>query len=118
MCVRKLAVDHAAPTEVGERCGNDRDPEAARDEAHDGLHLDGFLGDMKGDSGAGDDARHDIDRKSTRLNSSHRCISYAVFCLKKKKSKETDVNWDALSSFRSNNDKCNYDTITTTNASG
>src|SRR5437762_4878517 len=24
------------------------------------------------------------DRKSTRLNSSHRCISYAVFCLKKK----------------------------------
>src|SRR5437879_13367271 len=27
------------------------------------------------------------DRKSTRLNSSHRCISYAVFCLKKKKKK-------------------------------
>src|SRR5437762_10630239 len=27
----------------------------------------------------------EIDRKSTRLNSSHRCISYAVFCLKKKK---------------------------------
>src|SRR5437762_11826601 len=26
----------------------------------------------------------EIDRKSTRLNSSHRCISYAVFCLKKK----------------------------------
>src|SRR5437762_5760343 len=26
----------------------------------------------------------DVDRKSTRLNSSHRCISYAVFCLKKK----------------------------------
>src|ERR1017187_5246652 len=26
----------------------------------------------------------DADRKSTRLNSSHRCISYAVFCLKKK----------------------------------
>src|SRR5215210_9009571 len=25
------------------------------------------------------------DRKSTRLNSSHRCIWYAVFCLKKKK---------------------------------
>src|SRR5437763_4133519 len=28
------------------------------------------------------------DRKSTRLNSSHRCISYAVFCLKKKKQQE------------------------------
>src|SRR5437762_10305576 len=27
------------------------------------------------------------DRKSTRLNSSHRCISYAVFCLKKKKNR-------------------------------
>src|SRR5437879_7195136 len=31
----------------------------------------------------------EIDRKSTRLNSSHRCISYAVFCLKKKKKKKT-----------------------------
>src|SRR5437879_7167268 len=28
------------------------------------------------------------DRKSTRLNSSHRCISYAVFCLKKKTTHE------------------------------
>src|SRR4051812_49513528 len=27
----------------------------------------------------------DVDRKSTRLNSSHMSISYAVFCLKKKK---------------------------------
>src|SRR3989337_627283 len=31
------------------------------------------------------------DRKSTRLNSSHGSISYAVFCLKKKKKKNTDV---------------------------
>src|SRR4051794_41563498 len=30
------------------------------------------------------------DRKSTRLNSSHPSISYAVFCLKKKKTKKTD----------------------------
>src|SRR5438445_6306684 len=29
------------------------------------------------------------DRKSTRLNSSHANISYAVFCLKKKKTKQT-----------------------------
>src|SRR5436305_7933835 len=29
--------------------------------------------------------RHELDRKSTRLNSSHVRISYAVFCLKKKK---------------------------------
>src|SRR5256885_7323163 len=31
------------------------------------------------------DQRRHIDRKSTRLNSSHLVISYAVFCLKKKK---------------------------------
>src|SRR5689334_24100953 len=31
----------------------------------------------------------DIDRKSTRLNSSHSSISYAVFCLKKKKKTKT-----------------------------
>src|SRR2546422_1900561 len=32
----------------------------------------------------------DLDRKSTRLNSSHGYISYAVFCLKKKKIQLTD----------------------------
>src|SRR2546427_7633884 len=32
------------------------------------------------------------DRKSTRLNSSHSQISYAVFCLKKKKKKNTETN--------------------------
>src|SRR3712207_6997972 len=37
-----------------------------------------------GDEDATD--RKDVDRKSTRLNSSHANISYAVFCLKKKKS--------------------------------
>src|SRR3712207_7324721 len=31
----------------------------------------------------------EVDRKSTRLNSSHANISYAVFCLKKKKSKRS-----------------------------
>src|SRR5438270_4776373 len=36
----------------------------------------------------GDDAR---DRKSTRLNSSHSQISYAVFCLKKKKTNTTNT---------------------------
>src|SRR5438552_16035219 len=30
-------------------------------------------------------SRSTLDRKSTRLNSSHQIISYAVFCLKKKK---------------------------------
>src|SRR2546429_3658403 len=38
---------------------------------------------------AGDDhPEEDEDRKSTRLNSSHGYISYAVFCLKKKKKQE------------------------------
>src|SRR2546422_2896402 len=32
------------------------------------------------------------DRKSTRLNSSHGYISYAVFCLKKKKNRQQDVH--------------------------
>src|SRR2546426_5386680 len=36
------------------------------------------------------------DRKSTRLNSSHLVISYAVFCLKKKK-KDNDTHGDATS---------------------
>src|SRR5258708_22105980 len=42
------------------------------------------------------------DRKSTRLNSSHQIISYAVFCLKKKKKniintiKEVNVYWIKL----------------------
>src|SRR2546430_8586648 len=37
-----------------------------------------------------------IDRKSTRLNSSHSQISYAVFCLKKKKKYILLVDIDAL----------------------
>src|SRR5437764_1437459 len=39
------------------------------------------------------EALHQIlDRKSTRLNSSHRCISYAVFCLKKKNATAKDIS--------------------------
>src|SRR5437762_11374831 len=40
-------------------------------------------------SSASTDSR--TDRKSTRLNSSHRCISYAVFCLKKKNKQKTKI---------------------------
>src|SRR5205809_3227108 len=36
--------------------------------------------------------REYIDRKSTRLNSSHGYISYAVFCLKKKKKNRKKIN--------------------------
>src|SRR5688572_31016112 len=34
-----------------------------------------------------------LDRKSTRLNSSHSQISYAVFCLKKKKQQSFATGW-------------------------
>src|SRR5690349_23549414 len=34
----------------------------------------------------------ELDRKSTRLNSSHVEISYAVFCLKKKKKKDSAIH--------------------------
>src|SRR5258708_11037195 len=37
------------------------------------------------------------DRKSTRLNSSHQIISYAVFCLKKKKEQNTYLYVDTIS---------------------
>src|SRR5437588_6921987 len=36
--------------------------------------------------------RRDADRKSTRLNSSHTVISYAVFCLKKKNQIQLTLN--------------------------
>src|SRR5438105_8927361 len=38
-----------------------------------------------------DALRHHRDRKSTRLNSSHEWISYAVFCLKKKTTFKTNL---------------------------
>src|SRR2546430_3604182 len=43
--------------------------------------------------------REQVDRKSTRLNSSHSQISYAVFCLKKKTKKLTPIDWPGLPSF-------------------
>src|SRR2546430_3167503 len=41
------------------------------------------------------------DRKSTRLNSSHSQISYAVFCLKKKKNKHIDYRLERLTTHSS-----------------
>src|SRR2546427_1832978 len=62
--------------------------------AHDQLLDVGVVGQHVRAEGLGPD-RHgpgdmtEGDRKSTRLNSSHSQISYAVFCLKKKKKKKT-----------------------------
>src|SRR5438067_3173132 len=40
---------------------------------------------------SGQERSLEVDRKSTRLNSSHVSISYAVFCLKKKKKKKCNI---------------------------
>src|SRR5438445_6489509 len=64
------------------RSGDQRDParlpcvDERVERGQSGSRVEGFAG----------------DRKSTRLNSSHANISYAVFCLKKKKSYSTR-NW-------------------------
>src|SRR2546422_8149803 len=52
------------------------------------VKIEGVLHEFSSIPGVVEDAT-DIDRKSTRLNSSHGYISYAVFCLKKKKKKKT-----------------------------
>src|SRR5258708_29761909 len=60
-------------------------------EALDSLLIDVETADTKAGCASGERKRQadvtetDKDRKSTRLNSSHQIISYAVFCLKKKK---------------------------------
>src|SRR6266508_1196761 len=50
-----------------------------------GERATGVEGFDRGEQYRFDAGRHAADRKSTRLNSSHVAISYAVFCLKKKK---------------------------------
>src|SRR3712207_6975551 len=57
---------------------------AARDEVGDEVDRDRDGGKGAEEEGAGQPPEAG-DRKSTRLNSSHANISYAVFCLKKKK---------------------------------
>src|SRR5207248_11602955 len=59
---------------------------AARDQLGVPALLQGFArppGSNPAQVSDGHDVPHGVDRKSTRLNSSHRTMSYAVFCLKK-----------------------------------
>src|SRR5689334_24859252 len=61
--------------------------------SHSGYRVGGGRRDPSRAPNARPIARHGLnarntDRKSTRLNSSHSSISYAVFCLKKKKNKQ------------------------------
>jgi len=52
------------------------------------VFLDEVCVDAQGGGGSFTGGGDDLDRKSTRLNSSHITISYAVFCLKKKNTKK------------------------------
>src|SRR5438067_3396403 len=51
-----------------------------------------FRGDAAGGEARRGEGGPRLDRKSTRLNSSHVSISYAVFCLKKKKAAHSDLS--------------------------
>src|SRR3712207_8667279 len=64
-----------------QRADQVRELERDRERGHRAAHAEEAGGDDFADQAR--DARE--DRKSTRLNSSHANISYAVFCLKKKK---------------------------------
>src|SRR3712207_7796728 len=76
-------VEHAGQDAAEEH--GDRDAEE-RDEQRQAGGDDGAEGEQQDQRGDGDaDELGGQDRKSTRLNSSHANISYAVFCLKKKK---------------------------------
>src|SRR2546430_10255474 len=68
--------------EIIERHGAFRARAADLDGGIERNQRDGEVGCVGGDAAL---ARAEQDRKSTRLNSSHSQISYAVFCLKKKK---------------------------------
>src|SRR2546421_8836701 len=60
----------------------------------DGLHLTAAVEERLAKQEhevANGERGEDLDRKSTRLNSSHDQISYAVFCLKKKKKKKRKI---------------------------
>src|SRR5699024_11855014 len=48
---------------------------------------------------SGEGVWHDPDRKSTRLNSSHVSISYAVFCLKKKKTTNYNFSTNRIQAY-------------------
>src|SRR5256885_4388084 len=83
IAVAAVAVEHVGAAHLGEIHPDQRHPDHA----------------VQQHEGAGADARPvqqhaEQDRKSTRLNSSHLVISYAVFCLKKKKTATQD-NWTA-----------------------
>src|SRR3712207_7401626 len=81
-----------SPRHVVEERHADERRERARHEAHAVAAVDDPI--PLADAGGRRDRGHAAsrDRKSTRLNSSHANISYAVFCLKKKKNSSVHHN--------------------------
>src|SRR5437868_11446406 len=75
-----IADDRRPGSAAPRRDGRDRAPWTARENG-------AAQGGQRGVGRWGDECQQ--DRKSTRLNSSHVSISYAVFCLKKKKKVES-----------------------------
>src|SRR5438034_5312546 len=80
-----LPVAWNVPSFPPRRSSDLRFPAAFRERPHQAAHRPRVpLRRAAGEGEHAVDERPDADRKSTRLNSSHTVISYAVFCLKKK----------------------------------
>src|SRR3712207_9013121 len=77
-------LERAVARDDGGRDGGDPDPHLARVVGEDERPRDGLAEQGTAEVRATCAGGPDRDRKSTRLNSSHANISYAVFCLKKK----------------------------------
>ena len=69
--------DESSLSEIAARLHSHYDPAIGRNQLSNSAQLASILVNKA--------IEHCLDRKSTRLNSSHITISYAVFCLKKKK---------------------------------
>src|SRR2546421_5071709 len=92
----------------GQRRGHARDrPSRGGENSHDRQDRDPLRAALGRDEREDDQpqAGGSLDRKSTRLNSSHDQISYAVFCLKKKKKNKIIESNRKSTSTRCNNDK-------------
>src|SRR5688500_20072939 len=74
-------------------------PDSSTLSLHDALPISHQAVDVGPHRHAGDGDELNADRKSTRLNSSHLVISYAVFCLKKKKNNATPTKHRETSSY-------------------
>src|SRR5207249_10455873 len=76
---------HSFPT----RRSSDLGPSSAPDKSTANSPQRGLFISSRREGHRREEMKSPLDRKSTRLNSSHVSISYAVFCLKKKKKKKT-----------------------------